>query len=455
MNDVGDDYENTLRPYIPPNGEILIPVYSTVTGKRVTSGPFFGPEYWSKNLKCPVRFDEAVRALLGDAKTNPVMIEIGPHAALHGPLRQILQKFSNGKSVLNYAAAVSRNQDSMKSIRDVLGQLYTSGYAVDFSAINRPAPILTDLPLYPWDHSKEYWEESRLSREYRARKHPYHELLGINESAQGGGPKQWCWRNKLSSLNVPWLKDHAIQDDVVFPAAAYLSTIGEAIRQVTGSEAYVIRNFFVKSAMMFRGSESTEVATTMTRISLTEDTESSWFSFIVASYNGESWTTHCVAEGKPMNNKNDMANHRGLAKSLPRHVSEEYMYNRMERMGLNFGPKFRLLQNISNGVGDYKARAVVADAEGEQNIGYATNPAKDDHYAVHPTVLDAILQLSIIAMNKGLPRKMNELQVPSRISHIEDLCQQYFPPPYSALSSKANFKPVSQFLFILLAVALA
>ncbi|KAK8040974.1 Polyketide synthase [Apiospora phragmitis] len=53
--------------------------------------------------------------------------------------------------------------------------------------------VVGNLPIYSWDHSNTYWHESRLSKNYRFRPFPRHDLLGlfdVNSSPQDAGPAQ-------------------------------------------------------------------------------------------------------------------------------------------------------------------------------------------------------------------------------------------------------------------------
>lgn len=66
--------------------------FSSVTGQPKTSG--FAAEYWITNFVSPVRFSNAIQALAKarhEVSRQAFFIEIGPHPALSGPVRQCLQ----------------------------------------------------------------------------------------------------------------------------------------------------------------------------------------------------------------------------------------------------------------------------------------------------------------------------------------------------------------------------
>lgn len=70
-----------------------LPFFSSVTGGIFGNqkGNDLGPKYWQTNLESPVLFKSAVSALLESHNfPNEIVLELGPHSALAGPLRQIL-----------------------------------------------------------------------------------------------------------------------------------------------------------------------------------------------------------------------------------------------------------------------------------------------------------------------------------------------------------------------------
>lgn len=81
--------------------------YSSLTGAEAKLSEFCEPAYWVQNLISPVRFSESLSRLVSDCslntkkrklgvrpqKTEPIteLLEAGPHGALRGPIREILE----------------------------------------------------------------------------------------------------------------------------------------------------------------------------------------------------------------------------------------------------------------------------------------------------------------------------------------------------------------------------
>ena len=89
--------------------------------------------------------------------------------------------------------------------------------------------MLVDLPPYQWDHSQRYWHEVRERQEMLKYTIPRHDLLGSRVSDCAVETPRW--KNVLTVEDVPWLRDHSVQDVIIFPMAGYLCMAMEACRQ--------------------------------------------------------------------------------------------------------------------------------------------------------------------------------------------------------------------------------
>ncbi|KFY99365.1 hypothetical protein V500_01385 [Pseudogymnoascus sp. VKM F-4518 (FW-2643)] len=230
------------------------------------------------------------------------------------------------------------------------------------------------------------------------------------------------WKNTpnlLHIFDVPWLKGHKVVEDIVYPCAAYIAMIGEAIRQMTGSEAYTIQNLVINAAMVLQESETIEVITTMRPTRLTDSANSSWFDFSISSFNGATWTRHCMAQGKAA--QTDLPPGKPIA-SYPRLVPTGFWYERLQHLGLNYGPSFQGMKNISAHTTEMVATAAIYDDENEHM----------SKYSVHPTTIDLCLQLFTVAMTSGVARRLDALAIPTSVGHI------YVRPAGSNLMAEAT-----------------
>ncbi|KAK3324348.1 hypothetical protein B0T19DRAFT_464372 [Cercophora scortea] len=404
MKELGPLYETLLSPYISSKAP-LIPFFSTVTNEMIYDKGSLDAQYWRSNLESPVLFSTGVRALLEYQGANNVLVEIGPHSALSGYVRQILKDF--GAESASYLPTLIRQSDGSKALLTTAGHLFAQGLKIRFDAINPAGRVLTDLPSYPWNRDAKYWHENRISREFRATEFPHHELLGsrIVQVSQ----TEPSWRNLLQTDKVSWCRDHKLGRDVVFPATGYLSMAGEAMRQLSGAEAVSMRQVTVAAALILN-SDTTETLLSMSPHKVTTALDSQWYEFSISSYNetSASWTRHCFGQVKAADSSPPK-----LGKpidKLPRKVDTEKWYKTLQNAGMNYGPHFRDLDGISAHPAHNTAVARLRLSASTDN-----DTEHDPFYYFHPTASDACLQLFTVAMARGQARNFHTMAVPTYI----------------------------------------
>ncbi|KAJ4207018.1 hypothetical protein NW759_014016 [Fusarium solani] len=402
MAEIGGEYNSRMKEHkVVGQAPTNCSFFSSVTGKLLDTKASLGPKYWQTNLESPVMFSTAVASILDDPiGKNIFFLEIGPHSALSGPLRQIA---ADKSMTVPYAAAMIRKQNCIESFLTAIGKLFCQNVPVDFAALVPDGTCLPDLPRYPWNHEESYWYESRISKEWRHRGHPYHDLLGFRVAESTD--MEPTWRNLLHLDNVPWVRDHIIGENAVFPFAGYVAMVGEAIRQTTGvQEAYALRHVLVNSALLLTEGHPVEVMTTFRPYRLTDSLDSSWWEFTVASHNGHSWTKHCTGQVKAVSESPDESQAQA---PLPRRLGSRKCYETMHKAGLCYGRQFQRLEDISSGTLQQVAAAKVLN----NKVGDEAN------YHLHPVIVDACLQLLSVAATKGFTTKP-VMSVPTTIEKL-------------------------------------
>ncbi|KAI4228292.1 MAG: hypothetical protein L6R36_001722 [Xanthoria steineri] len=402
MAEIGGCYYSLIDPTVVGKQPSKL-FFSSVTGKLLTEGRNLDARYWQDNLESPVRFCEATTSILQhDVGRHAVFLEIGPHSSLAGPLRQI---FTQHNSTVQYVSAMVRNQNCTESFLTAIGKLHSSNLPIDLEYLYPTGSCLADLPRYPWNHEDSYWYEPRLCKEWRFRKHPYHDLLGVRlpESTD----IEPTWRNLLHLQNVPWIRDHKVAEDIVFPFACYVVLAGEAVRQVSGvDQGFSLRNLIVNVALVLPDGKPTEIMTTFRPHRLTNTLNSQWWDFSVASYNGHSWTKHCTGEVAARSSSLGPASELDV---LPRKVGAQKWYDTMRRAGLELGPSFQTLETVDTST-DTQNRAIGKILNGRQG--------DEANYYIHPTVLDGTLQLLGAACVNGSSRKYKNW-LPTSIEQLD------------------------------------
>ena len=234
MNAIAEEYANVLGDLTMGETPIKpVVMVSTVTNKRVTAAELNQVSYWVQNMVRPVRFSQALTSLLAPSSTSVKkigvkrkdslflsdLLEIGPHSALRAPIKSILGKVSRGTEVA-YRSLLVRNLSAMGTTLDVMGHLFCKGYGVLLDRINfadkelQQAGRLSDLPAYPFNHSKSHWTESRIARSHRLREFGRLDLLGA--PSEDWNRLEARWRNIIRAPQIPWVEDHIVSSILLF-----------------------------------------------------------------------------------------------------------------------------------------------------------------------------------------------------------------------------------------------
>ncbi|KAL2167896.1 hypothetical protein VTG60DRAFT_683 [Thermothelomyces hinnuleus] len=433
MVSMGKEYRSILRTILAKprewNSDILLT--SAVTGGVVTPDDLT-EDHWVDNITNPVRFVEAFESMcFGSLRQNEtsaanvdVVVEIGPHSTLAGPIRQIL----NGRK-MGYVSVLKRSVDALETAQECACELLARGYPVNLQAVNLPfgpevQRFTPDLPLYPWNHQSQYWVESRVSREMRHKKFPPHELLG-SPVAGGTGPGV-TWRKFLKMSQLPWLADHQVESKVVLPGAAYVTMAIEAARLLSEPasvvRAYRLRTVNIMNALNVPESpREVEVHTRLRQCNESELDHRGWYEFEISSMDeGGTWVKNCTGFVAP---DVDSASKSALFRdpeppradtffavgAKVRKLNVPSLYAMMRGMNIYHGPSF---QNILDGL-----------TTGDKSITHLSIPGvacETVDYIIHPTTLDTIVQTAFSGFTKEkardamfLPRTIGSLVVPS------------------------------------------
>ncbi|KAI1088165.1 hypothetical protein F5B19DRAFT_472472 [Rostrohypoxylon terebratum] len=425
----------TLEPE-PMSRSHRIPMISSVTGHVASPKLLARPQYWVDNLVSPVQFSRAVQVLASSTLQSilPVgtgtitdLVEIGPHAALRRPVRDSVAPS------LRYHSALERKKSPSKTILSLLGALFCHGHPVSILAGNLQTegnlPFLVDCPPYPFNHSRRYWNEGRISKELRLR--PILPGYMLGKRALEWNALQPRWRNWLCTETMPWLADHVVSDTVICPGTGMLVMSIEAVKQVVSHNNRPISGFLLKDSEFLApvlvgktAQTATEVALQLRPMQGAYDKEPVCYEVQVFTYHDEHWT-ECVhtnvqvqydelAVGKVDNGKENMLEHDRIrqishqaASSCTEPVDRRDFYDYCHEQGISYGETFRLLRDIKWDRSN-KASAKVDLTVVEKHMQSNNSP-------VHPAVLDAGIHLVMAQLSKGLAEKTPTL-VPFRMS---------------------------------------
>jgi acyl transferase domain-containing protein len=403
MQDVGGPYQQLLEGHLDPKAP-AITYYSTVRGIFMTDQDEFGPSYWVANLASPVLFHSGVKALLSlpQLQGSP-HVEIGPHSALAGPLKQIYKEVDIKPQ---YLSLLTRNEDARKSILEAAGKLFCAGVDLNFAAINPKGITLPKLPNYPWHREGGFWHESRVTKSWRLKPFAHHDILGSRVAE--ASDLEPVWRNLMHPNTMPaWIRDYVIRSETIFPTAAYIAMVGEAVSQISGNRDYTVRNVTINiaSPLVVRGNESLELITSLRPYKLTTTAESAWFDFSIISNSSTGWINICHGQVR-----SGAASEYITSEPPPllRRISSRRWYKAWRRLGLEYGPSFHGLQDIVVGVDQKVASATVVEGLTES----------EPSYQLHPTSLTMVIQAIDAAMYHGQTRAIHTAFQPKYIEEL-------------------------------------
>lgn len=424
MNQISSEYRQSLPELKSRTDSNLVPMISSVTKGYITVAELTTAAYWVRNLTSPVEFEAALSTFLKDTSRKPRrqlkrqnvveiskvthLLEIGPHSALQGPIRQNLHVQGDPKP--QYLPSLVRGRDASISLMELIGTLYCAGFSVDLLRTNGldllpgPPPTPSDLPRYPFNHSQKYWKESKMSRNFRFREAPRHELLGTR--ALDWNPTMAVWRNSMRLAELPWLEDHKIGVSIVLPGAASLVMAMEAQLQVIDQPKVClgvhVRDAAFSHAVTFPpGLDTVETQLTLSKISLESDAQN-WSQFrlfllengtyvecargLIRAVFDETDLSHVLDVG-PWKHK--LAPEKWAAqirKSSVKPVSSPYGV--FERTEHHYGPSFQGVSSLQHGTqGDFHAEV---DCQKWRAKGGGCNEVRFS--GIHPATLDSVVQ---------------------------------------------------------------
>ncbi|MFD8996418.1 type I polyketide synthase [Streptomyces abikoensis] len=365
-----------------------IPVISNVTGEALTGSE--GPEYWSQQVRRPVRFHDAMRAVAALGCT--AVVEIGPHPALAAYVPEAF-----GTTDVTVIPTLRRDGRDVRNLLAAAGSLFTAGAAIDLPALYRgPGHRRTSsAPQYPFRKDR-YWvtpapdagrDEPRAPERNRRTPAPA-------EPRPASRPATRTVHRHEVRPGTPWV-DHRILGSTVFPATGYLELAvdayaadghGSAPVELTGVD-------FVRPLLL------APARPTGVQVELEDDGPATGgrFRFTVAGSDGDGPPRYCrgnigpapglARPGTPLEE---------LRAAMTTTLAPGRLYGLLREDGMEYGASFSTV------------REVWLDEAGGQALGRITATpdvtSRVGHGHSFATMLDGCLHLTAAAAREGAPR---------------------------------------------------
>ncbi|KAI0014964.1 putative polyketide synthase [Xylariomycetidae sp. FL0641] len=453
MQPLAQPYGHLLARWVKPKdtGTSSCPVVysSPTTGQRMDNiEEIASPDHWVRNMVQPVEFVDSLRNLCidgGNASSTDMLLEVGPHGALGGPIRQTLMLPELKDLGISYASCLTRGESAVRTMHALACNLYQQGYHVNMDAVNFPLPlghpaslqVLSDLPPYPWNHRTRYWKEARISKGSRERSVAPHDLLG--RPTGDFSPLTPTWRHIIRPRDIPWVRDHVIHSSIIYPAAGYITMAIEAIRQVSSSLAnititgYKLEAIDIVSALILEDdTKGVDV-----RVSLkpcADRVMQGWNNFHIQSVNPSSgnWVLHCEGRiavetrgsstfswlgdtGRQITTHDEEREGEG---GISEQVDAVEVYDLFASTGLKYGPMFR--NQVSTRKRDGRATSLIRVADTVSTMPFQYQ----QEHVIHPTTLDTFFQAAVHTLpdagsfghNAMVPTRIRAMHVSANIS---------------------------------------
>nr|AKA59093.1 type-I PKS [Streptomyces sp. WAC2288] len=348
--------------YARPN----TPIVSTLTGEPVTE---FTADYWTDQVRGTVRFADALTHLTGLGVTR--FLEVGPDATLIGAINETADEALA-------VALLSRKRPEPTTAVTTLARLWADGGTVDWAAFYAPTGAqTTDLPTYPFQHQR-YWPTARLSagpqplgtvRAGHPLLHAVVTLAGEGEVLLLGG---------LSAVAQPWVADHQVAGEIVFPGTGYLELalcagdrVGcERVEELTITTPMVVPATGVVHLQVLVGAPDEDGCRSLRIASRLADEGS------------ERWTHHASGTLAPARAEETASF--GFSEWPPpgaEAVEVSALYDGLADLGLQYGPVFRGLRQAWR-----RGDELFVESELARGARREAEP-----FALHPAVLDSVL----------------------------------------------------------------
>ncbi|MCZ7460168.1 type I polyketide synthase [Streptomyces sp. WMMC940] len=251
------DLWRSLRGLTPQRPRV--PFYSTVH-KDHRRAPAFDAAYWCANLRRPVQFASAIAA--AGADRHRVYVEVSPHPVVTRSVTESLPGSLLDPVVL---PTLRRDEDETATFRTQLAALHCTGVKVDWSVLYAGGD-LCDAPGLTFDR-QPHWVHDPAAAGTSATTtaaSPVAAALPGTHSEVPGESVHHFWQADAGTEAVPWLTDHKVRGNPVFPGAGYCAIAATAACEMFDAPEPDVHVTGIRFLELLRLDPHTELVTSAT-----------------------------------------------------------------------------------------------------------------------------------------------------------------------------------------------
>ena len=334
-------------------------------------------------MRKAVLFTDSIATL--HAERVRTFLEIGPSPVLVG----MGQRCERGAEA-TWLPSLRKGRADRETLLGSVGHLHVAGVPIVWKAVCDEDAHRVAMPTYPFQRER-YWFDmiprSAASSRSIAGHGTGHPLLGDRIASP-----LHLFQSVLSIANTPWLSDHRIYDDVLFPGTGFIELALAAAREVIGADAVALAELSLRERLVIPETGSVTV-----QVIVTPHGDGNWR---VQVYSEEpvagidagprpGWRSHFEATAS---RSAAVAPDSGVpALQAEGRVDKDVSayYAQMAGQGAHYGPGFHCIVSLARSNGAVLAQLHLPTELGDDRL----------QYAVHPALLDASIQ----AVGAGLP----------------------------------------------------
>ncbi len=405
-----------------------VPFFSTVTGGLLDTSELDG-EYWYRNLRETVQFEQATAALLGEGYR--AFVEVSPHPVLTMGVQETVDALAGSAQAdpapadlgaggwlgdargVVVTGSLRRGDGGPERFLGSLAELWVRGVDVDWAGMfsGTGARGRVRLPTYAFQRER-YWllpaPGSGDAASIGLSSAGDHPLLGAVVAL--ADDRGWLFTGRISLATHPWLVDHAVLGSVLLPGTAFLDlalTAGERVG------CAVVRELTLQAPLVLAEQDAVQI-----QLSIGEPDQSGERSLMIHSRpehamddvsGEEQWTRHAsgvLASAEPILNGHAAALSERMGvlggESWPPEGAEvvpvDGLYDTLAELGFEYGPVFQGLQAVWRRGEELYAEVALAPEQQDDAAAYG----------MHPALLDSALHAGLSSLTNSETEKQDQ-----------------------------------------------
>lgn len=347
-----------------------VPMFSTVDLEEI-DGTTLGPEYWTRNLRRPVLLSDAVEQLTRQGLTHA--IEVSSHPGL----TMALTESAPSDHELVVLPTLRHDAGSAADFAAAVANAWTTGLparATRGKSVHRDP----DAPGYPF-RRRSFWFDTTQAQLAGATELPRSDRSGVVGRHTSTIP--------IGLGSMGWLRDHALGDDPVLPAAVSLALALDPPPIVDGAQPPIRELQVQLHDVEFPDPLVLDERPGLTSVVRTRHSEGVKVRVLSDAEGLQPAPCHLAArrEEKIHARPGEM-----LLDSEASEESADQFYVRCEEHGVRYGPSFRVVTRIERRINGVTVHITLPPR------------AADFSTSIHPVLLDGVLQ-SALALDSDSP----------------------------------------------------